>query len=908
MKAIHLRANGRQNPMGISDREPFLSWQCEDGIRQTAYRILAVSGGRTIWDSGRVDSGKMHAVYEGTACSREKIFWQVRLWDENGEEGPYSEAAFFEMGLLSGEDWTAQWITPELERSTVENYDCGDAINRLAKAAWEERGEEGKEREGFLPHQPASLLRRKFTVGSEQGCAKYSGVQAGDQTGKFTVGSEQGGARLYITALGLYEASINGRRVGDMVLTPGTGNYACEIPFQTYDVTHLLREGENEISVLLGDGWYRSTSGVDGDRNLYGDTLALLCQLECGGEPILITDERWEASQDGPLRQNDMQQGEVFDARRIATDWHGVRVLQAAGIAAETAAAEDPEFHKAPPLSALKGMNTVPVKEKETFEGKLITTPDGSRVVDFGQNLAGYVEFWIDGKDGSEIRLWHGETLDSDGNFTQENFEDRGRHKENGTYQMISYICREGKNHYKPRFTIMGFRYAKIETKLDLGSARFQAHAVYSDMAETASFSCDNELVNQLFHNSVWSQKGNFCDVPTDCPTRERAAWTGDAGIFVETGLTLMDSAAVFMKWLEQCRFGQMEDGRLPNIAPPNNRPSYFSNLLYGSSAWGDACILVPYAIYQRTGDLRVLRHNYPMMKRWYAFLSGRADSDKQDGEGRPLRGIHSGIDYGEWCEPGTNSMALMQKGNFDVATAYLAYSGKLLTEIALLLGEREDAEHFAETADGARRAYRAEYTERGVIKSERQCQYIRPIRFGLLYGAECQRAADALDELVCKNGFHLNTGFLTTPDLCGVLAEYGHRETAYRVLLQDSAPGWLYAVRQGATTIWETWDGQASQNHYSYGAVSGWLISGVCGIRYRDEKTEIAPTPHPLLKYARAVYDSPAGRIESGWRYQDGDWILQIELPANLEAEVLLPDGSRHRAGPGRRTFRLRG
>ncbi len=905
MKAINLKANYRRDPVGISDSAPFLSWQCGGGVKQTAYQIVALSGDETVWDSGRVNTGKMHAVYGGAARSRERIFWKVRLWDEHGEAGDDSDEAFFEMGLLTGTDWQAKWITPELEKLTAENYDCSDAINRLAKAAWEERGEAGGEKEPYVPHQPAGILRKKFTVEG----ASREGTQA----------------RLYITALGLYEACLNGRRVGDAVLTPGTSNYAYEIPFQTYDITELLKDGENEITVLLGDGWYRSTSGVDGDRCLYGDTLALLCQLECGGKTVLVTDESWEASQDGPLRQNDLQQGEVYDARRTAEDWHGVNVLE----------------NGAP--GALRGMDTVPVKEKEAFEGRLITTPDGSRVIDFGQNLAGYVEFWVDGRDGEEIRLLHGETLDADGNFTQENFEDRKRHKENGTYQMISYICKEGANHYKPRFTIMGFRYVKAETGLNLENARFVAHAVYSDMAETAEFSCDNELVNQLFRNSVWSQKGNFCDVPTDCPTRERAAWTGDAGIFAETGLTLMDSAPVFLKWLRQCRFGQQEDGRLPNIAPPNNRPSYFSGLLYGSAAWGDACILVPYAVYQRSGDIRVLRDNYPMMKRWFAFLAGRADSDRTDSEGQPLYGIHNGIDYGEWCEPGSNPMAAMRNGNFDVATAYLAYSGRLLSEIAALLGETADAERFARTeegagvgawtedakrftqmkedgesgawmaedaerfariAEGARRAFREEYTDHGAIRSERQCQYIRPVRFGLLDGEENRAAADELNKLVQNNDYHLNTGFLTTPDLCGTLAEYGYTETAYRLLLQETAPGWLYAVKQGATTIWETWDGKASQNHYSYGAVSGWLISGVCGIRYRDEKTVIAPVPHPLLKHAYACYDSPAGRIESEWNYRNTAWTLRVKLPANLEAEVVLPDGTRYTAGPGEQEF----
>lgn len=865
MFAKELRTEYRENPTGLHIRQPLLSWKCEDGIRQSAYQIVLSDGDKILWDSGMVKTDKTSVICPEKIPYRTSVVWKVRLWDEENEQGEWSPDAFFETGIGSGDEWKGNWITPEITKLTEENYDCDDAINAPARAAWKEK--EGNK--AYMPHQPAGYMRKVFAA------------EPGQKN------------RLYITSQGLYEAYINGKRVGDYVLTPGCSNYTFEMPYQTYDISGLLREGENEILVILGDGWYRSTSGVDGDRNLYGDTLALLCQLEIDGKVILCTDESWEASQEGPLRQNDMQQGEVYDARMSCSCWHGVK---------EISQRKD----------ILTAMDTCPIREQEEFRGEIITTPKGETVIDFGQNLAGYVEMEITGKSGEEIRLLHGETLDQEGSFTQENFEDWKRHKENGTYQMISYICKDGRNHYKPRFTIMGFRYVKVETTLDLSDAVFIAHAVYSDMKQTAWFECSNPDVNRLFENSVWSQKGNFCDVPTDCPTRERAGWTGDAGLYAETGLMLMDSYSVYRKWLAQCRYGQYEDGRVANIAPPNKKPGFMTGMLSGSVGWGDASIIVPYEMYLRSGDIRILRENYPMMKKWYDFLEKRAKKTgwKEWFKRNPYKRytMSSGLNYGEWCEPGSNPAQAMRNGNYDVATAYFAYSGVLLSEIAEILGEKKEAEHYKNTAKKAKKAFYYNYTEKGEIHSKRQCQYIRPIQFGLLSSEECKKAARQLDGLVADNDYHLNTGFLTTPVLCKTLADYGYIETAYRVLLQDTAPGWLYEVKNGATTLWETWEGNASLNHYSYGAVSGWLISGVCGIRYRQGRIRIAPVPHPLLHHAEAVYDSPAGKIKSSWKYEGNDWMLSVEIPSNAEAEICLPDGETYQVHAGKYEYKIRG
>lgn len=841
MKAVNLKTEYMENPIGIDIARPYLSWTCQGGRKQSAYEIEAVSGGTLVWKSKKVYSDQMHTTYGNALKSRQNIIWKVRLWDEKEEAGDWSGQAMFEMGLLEKTDFHAKWINPELE--------CNPAV-----------------------HNPASYLKTSFEA------------------------DKASNARLYITCHGLYEAYLNGERVGSFVLAPGTSSYDKSLAYQTYDVTQLLKEGKNEVMVILGDGWYKSCSGVDGDRNLYGEDTALYFQLEADGEVICISDENWEASQEGPLRENDMQQGETYNGLlEEITAYHPVKVE---------------EFG----VKNLVCSNSLPITEQERFEGNIIQTPNGETVIDYGQNLAGYVEFTVWAHEGDKIVLTHGETLDKNGNFTAENFQDRKRHKEGGIDQKVTYICKEGKNHYKSRFTIWGFRYAKVETDMDLTDASFVSIAVYSKIKQVGTFECSEPLVNQLVQNSIWSQKSNFCDVPTDCPTRERAAWTGDMAVFAETGLFLEDCYPVIRKWLGECRLNQYEDGKIANIAPKNNRPSFFSGMLAGSVGWGDASIIVPYVMYKQTGDMRILEENYGMMQKWYQFLESRAKQKSLNPVKRfkknPYRNytIETGVDYGEWCEPDVEGTMAMRTPQVKVATAYFAYSGKLLSQIAEILGKNEDAENYRKTAENAKEAFRYIATEDGKIRSDRQAEYVRAISFDLLSTEEMAEAAAELNQLVIKNGYHLNTGFLSTPSICPILAEYGYLETAYKLLLQDTMPGWLYAVKKGATTIWENWDGinesgepKASLNHYSYGAVCGWLFQGVCGIHLEGNKITIKPMPHKLMKYAKATYQSPVGEIVSKWRYEENQLIFDIQIPPNTEAEVILPDGKIEMLGAGK-------
>lgn len=912
MQATNLKTNHRRNPVGIDGDRIFLSWTCAGGMRQSAYQIFLFEGENTVWDSGKVESPDMHLTLPFAVSSRKCLTWSVMLWDETEEAQAAKEVAFFETGLKK-EEFVGKWVNPELERLTVETYDCSDAINAFEKRAYEEKSGDEKPANMAAPasaaggdlaamaakmtpeqraaamamfqkkteaatayevHQPASYLRKKFYAA------------AGERK------------RLYITARGLYEAYLNGKRVGNAVLMPGSFTADKQLAVQTYDIGDLLNEGENELVVSLGDGWYRSASGVSGDRNVFGTELGLLYQIEVDGKVADASDHTMEATQEGPVRQNDMQQGEVYDARKEnfynEAQWHGVKTEDIGDI-------------------VLLGSNNVAIKEQEYFAGTLLTTPDGSTVLDFSQNLAGYIEIEAEAHEGQYILLTCGETLDENGNFSTEHFQDRKRHKEGGVQQCIQLICKEGRNRFKPHFTIMGFQYARVETdftKEQLENAKFTSHAVYSDMPMLGSFRCGNEDVNRLVENSVWSQKSNFVDVPTDCPTRERAGWTGDMGVFAHTGLYLTDCYPVMEKWLGECRINQYEDGRLSHIAPPAGKPSGMTEMLCASVGWGDASVIVPYEMYQRTGDPGILADNYEMMTRWMDFLASRAaqTTEEQVAEEslRPYT-VLAGMDYGEWCEPGVTPQQAMMNPRKNVGTAYYSRSAGQMAEIARILGKEEDAANYEKIQRKAAEAYCYSFTENGTVFSERQCDYVRPIAFDLLNEEEKKAAADTLNTMVVKNGYHLNTGFLSTPYLCDVLSRYGHTNTAYQLLLQEEAPGWLYAVKKGANTIWETWNGidengvpHESLNHYSYGAICGWLFDGVCGIKQEGRHITIAPTPHKALEYAKAVCDSPVGRIESAWKYEGDKIRYRIVIPSNTEAELILPDGTCKSLQPG--------
>ena len=857
MKVYNLQANHLPHPVGIDGRRIRLTWCLEGGLRQSAYQVeVKTESGDVLECTDKTVSGEMTYTLKEQIPYRSRAEVTVRVWDEQDQEGEAEN-----LRIVTGierEAWRANWINPELT--------CDPKVRK-----------------------PGSYLRRRFSLDAP-------GTTPEGMPGAMPE-ITPGRAMLYITSHGICNVYVNGAEATDMQLMPGTTQEDRRLMVETIDVGALLVPGENEMVVTLGDGWHRGAMGYDQNVNVHGTDVALLCQLEVDKEPVVISDEHWEASNDGPLGKNDMMAGEEYDAAREETmTWHEVKV-------------EDFGYDN------LICVDTVPMLPQETFEAELITTPKGEKVLDFGQNLVGYVKMDVEAKAGQTITLVHGETLDGDGNFTIENFQNPN--PKIRTEQRIVYRCREGRNVYHPTKTYMGFRYVLVEADFDIDPADFTAVAVYSDMRTTAEFSCGVPEVNQLFANALWSMKGNFVDVPTDCPTREKSGYSGDCQAYVHTAMYLMDCYAVYAKWIREQAATQYEDGCVAQVAPKNNRKRQMTD---GGIGWCDSFEVVPYHLQKRYGDDTLTADHYEQIAAWMRFQIGKSKKIRLGNRKRVPKQLRpyvldNGWLWGEWLEPGMDVVAYMKDlvlhGDLEISSAYLSYGCALVASMAEHLGKTEDAAYFREVSEKAKEAYRYLFLPNGKIEEpKRQCRYVRPIALGMLTEEEKQETAAALAKKVAENGGKLNTGFLTTHELCRALTKNGQARTAYDLLLQREAPGWLYSVLQGATTIPENWfsygaDGSRkdSFNHYSYGAIAGWLMDCVCGICLEDGQIEIHPYPDERLGYARASYDSPVGKIVSGWKYTEDRIEFSFTVPANNSARLILPDGE-HVVEAGEYTF----
>lgn len=858
MKAYELTTEHLVDPLGIDAASPRLSWKCTGGKKQAAYEIqaadseTALAAGELIWETGVVESSEsLNIDYSGELHARDAVVWRVRLKDESGDFGDWSETASFEMGLLSEEDLRAVWINPEKE------YDIDS-------------------------EPPVSLLRKEFEV--KKGFLS---------------------ARLYISALGIYEAGINGRRVGDQVLTPGFTDMERRRQYQTYDVTQMIVPGKNAIGVSLADGWARGRLGFSGKRNQFSTEIALWAQLVItypkGGQIVIATDQSWKTTKNGPCRMSDLRDGEWYDARMEMEGW-------------TEAGFDDHSWEAVYPTDysgILEGTKGLPVREIRRLKGKLLDTPDGRTVIDFGENIAGYVEFSVSGRAGDEVRLVHGEVLDKAGNFTMRNFHFEGTPDRPiyCTKQEIRYILSgKGKETYKPSFTFMGFRYVLVEKwPGTVDPDDFTAIVICSDMKKTVEFECSNDLLNRFYENSVRSQTGNFIDLPTDCPHRERMGWTGDAQIFCRTAATNFDVQAFFIKWLRDVSTSQKEDGEIPNTVPFESMPTEDKHIgPVSSSGWGDAVTIIPYKLYEVYGDRRMMADIYPAMKRWVDYEARSAASQIMDTNNPDSAYIwDSGFHWGEWLEASDKPQdEYMKEPKDETATAYFAYSAKLLSEMAGILGKNEDQQKYGALAKKVKAAYIHTFTNNGSIDGgSRQCLYVRPLALDLLPEDKRQETADRLDRIVKENAYHIGTGFLSTPYLCEVLTKGGHLETAYQMLLQTTPPGWLYPVTKGATTIWESWEGYdkdgepfASHNHYAFGSVMEWVYRYMVGIDTDIhapgyKKIKLRPRPGGGITYAKASIDTVRGKVSCGWKREGKAFMMDFAIPANTAARIVLPD-----------------
>ena len=834
----------KKNPTGIDTRKPRFAWKIAGagtGIMQTAYSIRVAtdqkfSKSKMIWQSGKRGSDESVFIeYNGPDLkSGEKYFWQVKVWDNKKRQSKWSETAYWETGLLSPSEWKAKWI--EIEGDT-------------------------------LRYAPSPHFRKEFSV--TKPVVK---------------------ATAYVTSHGLYELHLNGKKVGDQVLTPGWTSYGKRLQYQVYDVTDQVARGNNAVGAVLGDGWYRGTLGWSSNWAIYGKRLGLLMQLRIvytdGSEDLIITDETWKCNNDGAIRMSDIYNGEEYDAGKKLTGWNKPDY-------------NDQSWEKVRTgnyTNNLIASESVPVRKIEEIKPvKIFTTPNGSLVADMGQNMVGWIRLKVSGPKGTVIKVRHAEVLDKYGEFYTENLRSA---KAQFTYALSG----AGEEIYEPRFTFFGFRFIEVTGfPGTLTTDNITGIVVHSDMDPTGTFECSYPLLNQLQHNIKWGQKGNFVDVPTDCPQRdERLGWTGDAQAFSRTAAFNYNVAPFFTKWLKDVALDQKPGGEVPDVIPDVlNRQD--AKTARPSAGWGDVATIVPWTMYKVYGDRQLLEEQYPSMKEWVEYIRNTAGDDYI---------WNGGSKYGDWLfyHPPVNNHS-EPDGHTDhdfIATAFYAYSTSILADAAKELGKTDDEKYYRELFKKIKTVFIDEYvTPAGRVGTNSQTSYVLALKFDLLPENLREKAAQFLVDDIKSRRDHLSTGFLGTPFICHVLTQTGHPDVAYDLLLQETYPSWLYPVKMGATTIWERWDGQKTDstfqdagmnsfNHYAYGAIGDWMYRVSAGLDAKSpgyKKLLIKPYISDKITYAKASFESLYGTAASGWERKDGKIIVKVVIPVNTTALILLPE-----------------
>lgn len=827
------------NPIGIGIQFPRLSWKinaARKNVLQTAYSIRVSRSedmsDQLIWESGKIDSSVSNLVtYTGPALqSTMRYYWQVKIWDNYQNESDWSKVAFWEMGMLNNEGWKALWIEPQQDT---------------------------------LPNGPAIYIRKDFNLSKD--IAR---------------------ARVYTSAHGIYELHLNGKKVTEDLFTPGWTSYQYRLQYQTYDITGLVKKGQNVIGAIVGEGWYKGYLGFQNQWGFYGNKVAffgqILVEYSDGTKEIVVTDNTWTGTTDGPITLNSLYNGEIYDAQKELSGW------------------DQPGFDDSgwkPVVEANYGIDnliasaSVPVRRIQELEPvKIWKTPGGTIVADMGQNMVGWVRLMVEGPEGTTITLRHAEVLDKNGEFYTDNL----RHAKATT----SYTLKgDGIETYEPRFTFMGFRYVAIEGfPGEPGLENLVGIVIHSDMEPTGSFECSNKLINQLQQNIQWGQKGNFLEVPTDCPQRdERLGWTGDAQVFLRTAAFNMNIASFFTKWLKDLAVEQDSIGGVPFIIPN------IMEGVYPSAGWSDITTIAPWTMYLVYGDLRLLEEQYPSMKSYVDYIRKKAGEDYIWGRGSL---------FGDWLffKPELQYWTVPDAHTDQdlIATAFFAYSTELLILAAQELGYTDDVVMYTEVLENIKQSFNKNYvTPSGRIISDSQTSYVLALMFNLLPQEQKERAIKYLVNRIRSRDNHISTGFLGTPYICHVLSDNGYTNVAYDLLLQETYPSWLYPVKMGATTIWERWDGikpdstfqnagMNSFNHYAYGAIGDWMYRVVAGINPGEpgyKRILIRPQPDPRLDYAKASYESRYGRIESAWTMKENELKIDVTIPANTTAKMVLPN-----------------
>ena len=821
LKLYDLTIEYKHDPLGLDEVQPRFSWKLEsDGqdVKQTARRITVQRNGKTVWDSGREETDRsILTEYLGSnLLPRTSYDWTVTVWDNQGESA--SASAWFETGLLRGSDLEgkAGWITHDLP---AEETAC-------------------------------PVYRKTFSV-----------------DGLVTK------ARLYATALGMYEAELNGAPVSDTYFAPGWTNYHKRLQYQTYALN--LQEGENTLTITVGNGWYKGALGFTPVPNNYGDHTALLVAV-CityadGREEWIGTGTDWQVTT-GPVHFSEIYDGETQDFTADPGKPH-------------PAVAFDYGF------DTLIGQENEPVRCLQRLEPvKEFTTPAGEHVFDFGQNLTGWVETEIDAAPGQTLVLHHAESLDEKGNFYTGNLS--------FAKATDRWTLAGGHVVVRPHLTWHGFRYLWVEGLQEGQTVRFTACHLSSDLAQTGSFHCSDKRVDRLQQNIQWSQRDNFLDIPTDCPQRsERLGWTGDVTAFCATAAFNENVMPFMTKWLRDLTSEQTPENGMPQVVP-----NILGNGQDGAAFWGDVATVLPWTLYRAYGDKRLLAAQYPSMVRWAEFIESHCGDN----------GLwQSGFQYGDWLGLDTeqNALADERKGATDdyfAANVCFAWSLQILADTARVLGYAEEERRWRLRRDALVKAFREEYvTPAGRLVSETQTALVLALYFEMVPEAHRDRLIRLLLQNIDAHKTHLTTGFIGTPFACLTLSDCGCHDVAGKLLLQEDSPSWLYEVKMGATTIWERWnsilpDGSFnpanmnSLNHYAYGSIGNWLYTRLCGLQAVEPGYKIFRVAPQFIKgitWAELEYESVYGKIALAWRCEGGKITVDLTVPANTTAILVLPE-----------------
>ena len=839
VKVTSLSTDYKTNPVGIDNPVPKLSWIIQSdqpNTMQASYEIRAAlsptdlaKAKKQIWNSEKVESSQ-----------------SIHIRYEGQALKSY-QRIYWQVRIVDNHGEKSKWSEPAFWEMGI-----------LDDAAWEADWITPAWEEDIAKSNPAPYLRKEFTLGKA--------IKK---------------ARLYISCQGLYQIEINGKRVGDQEFTPGWTSYDTRLQYQTYDITAQLVQKQNAIGIALGDGWFRGNLGWVDKRNNWGDKLAAIAQIiveySDGSETVISTNDNWKATT-GPILESDIYNGEVYDANKELTDWSKPGYDDSSW--GETSKLEISKkiliAPEGPPVKIVNEVEPLSIEKRE--EGWL---------VDIGQNMVGWIRIKASGKNGDVIILRHAEVLDKDGKMYYDNL--RAAECTN------TYLLKGGTEEtFEPHFTFQGFRYVMVSGYPgELTSDKIRGMVIHSDMEPSGTFTCSDPLINQLQHNIVWGLKGNFLDVPTDCPQRdERLGWTGDAQVFAPTACFNVDAATFYTKWLRDLAADQDKDGSIPHVIP---------NILGhgGATGWADAGIMIPWALYLDYGDVSVLENQYESMKQWIGYMEQRAGEDLI-WEGDPH--------FGDWLSfASTRSDYMGAYTHKDlIATAYYAYSSSIVAKVASILGHEQDEAYYTGLSEKVKVAFNEEFvTPKGRLVAHTQTAYTLALAFDLLDEETAEKSAAYLAVDVEQFG-HITTGFLGTPLISLTLTDIGRNDLAYQLLNRKEYPSWLYPVTMGATTIWERWDGQKTDstfqnpgmnsfNHYAYGAIGKWMYQVVAGIGI-DEKNPaykhiiIHPRPGGGLTSALATHRSMYGEIASGWELEGEELTMKVEIPANTSTSIHIP------------------